>query len=48
LASLATAVGNGMITIEEATVAGSLLQTFLNTYATAHRLDKSLDPAAPD
>jgi hypothetical protein len=42
LASLATAVGNGVITIEEGTTAGSLLQTFLNTYETAHRLGKNL------
>jgi hypothetical protein len=38
LASLATAVGNGAITIEEATAAGGLLQKFLDTYETAHRL----------
>ena len=42
LASLATAIGDGIITIEEATAAGSLLQTFLDTYETAHRLDKGL------
>ena len=36
LASLATAIGDGIITIEEATAAGSLLQTFLETYETAH------------
>jgi hypothetical protein len=46
LASLATAIGDGIITIEEATAAGSLLQTFLETYETARRLGKSLDPAA--
>jgi hypothetical protein len=46
LASLATALGNGMITIEEATAAGSLLQTFLETYETARRLDKSLPPGS--
>jgi hypothetical protein len=34
-----------MITIEEATGAGGLLQTFLETYETARRLDKRLDPA---
>ena len=45
LASLAAAVGGGIITIEEATAAGSLLKTFLDTYETAHRLAKSL-PAA--
>jgi hypothetical protein len=44
LASLATAVGDGTITIEEATAVGSLLQTFLDTYETAHRLAKSLPP----
>ena len=44
LASLATAIGDGIITIEEATAAGSLLQTFLDTYETAHRLAKSLPP----
>jgi hypothetical protein len=38
LASLATAVGNGVISIEEATAAGGLLQKFLDTYETAHRL----------
>jgi hypothetical protein len=43
---LATAIGDGIITIEEATAAGSLLQTFLETYETARRLGKSLDPAA--
>ena len=48
LASLASALGNGMITIEEATAAGSLLQTFLETYETVRRLGKSLDPAASD
>ena len=48
LARLASALGNGMITIEEATAAGSLLQTLLETYETARRLDKSLDPTAPD
>ena len=48
LASLATAIGDGIITIEEATAAGSLLQTFLDTYETAQRLAKGLDPAAPD
>jgi hypothetical protein len=42
LASLASALGNGMITIEEATAAGSLLQTFLETYETARRLDEGL------
>jgi hypothetical protein len=42
LASLATAIGDGIITIEEATAAGSLLQTFLDTSETAHRLAKSL------
>jgi hypothetical protein len=47
LASLATAVGNGVITIEEGTAAGSLLQTFLDTYETAHRLSKAL-PAGKD
>ena len=46
LASLATAIGDGVITIEEGTAAGNLLQTFLGTYETAHRLAKSLDPAA--
>jgi hypothetical protein len=40
LATLATAVADGIVTIEEATAAGSLLQTFLETYETAHRLDK--------
>jgi hypothetical protein len=44
LASLATAAGNGIITIEEGTAAGSLLQTFLDTYETAHRLAKGLLP----
>jgi hypothetical protein len=44
LASLATAVGDGTITIEEATAVGNLLQTFLDTYETAHRLAKSLPP----
>jgi hypothetical protein len=44
LASLATAIGDGTITIEEATAAGRLLQTFLGTYETAHRLAKSLPP----
>jgi len=44
LASLATAVGTGTITIEEGTAAGSLLQTFLDTYETAHRLVKGLSP----
>jgi hypothetical protein len=44
LASLATAIGDGIITIEEATAAGSLLQTFLDTYETAHRLAKGLPP----
>jgi hypothetical protein len=44
LASLATAIGDGIITIEEATAAGSLLQTFLDTYETAHRLAKGLSP----
>jgi hypothetical protein len=44
LASLATAIGDGIITIEEATAAGSLLQTFLDTYETAHRVAKSLPP----
>jgi hypothetical protein len=48
LASLATAIGDGTITIEEATAAGSLVQTFLETYETARRLDKSLGPAASD
>jgi hypothetical protein len=48
LASLATAIGDGTITIEEATAAGSILQTFLDTYETAHRLAKSLDPVVPD
>jgi hypothetical protein len=38
LASLATAIGDGVITIEEGTAAGNLLQTFLGTYETAHRL----------
>jgi hypothetical protein len=42
LASLATAIGDGIITIEEATAAGSLLQTFLDTYETAQRLAKGL------
>jgi hypothetical protein len=42
LASLATAVGNGTITIEEGTAAGGLPQAFLDTYETAHRLGKSL------
>jgi hypothetical protein len=42
LASLATAVGSGTITIEEATALGGLLQRFLDTYETAHRLAKSL------
>ncbi len=46
LASLATAIGDGVITIEEGTAAANLLQTFLGTYETAHRLAKSLDPAA--
>ncbi len=45
LASLATAIGDGVITIEEATAVGNLLQTFLDTYETAHRLGKSLTPA---
>jgi hypothetical protein len=48
LASLATAIGDGTITIEEATAAGGLLQTFLETYETARRLAKSRDPAASD
>jgi hypothetical protein len=39
---LATAIGDGIITIEEATAAGSLLQTFLDTYETAQRLAKGL------
>ena len=34
LASLATAVGDGIITNEEAMAAGTLLQTFLDTYET--------------
>jgi hypothetical protein len=42
LASLATAVGDGTITIEEATAVGNLLQTFLDTYETAHRLGATL------
>jgi hypothetical protein len=42
LASLATAVGNGAITIEEVTALGGLLQRFLDTYETAHRLGKNL------
>jgi hypothetical protein len=42
LVSLATAIGDGIITIEEATAAGSLLQTFLDTYETAQRLAKGL------
>jgi hypothetical protein len=46
LASLATAIGDGIITIEEATAAGSLLQTFLETFETARRLDKSFDPGS--
>ena len=41
-ASLAVAVGDGIITIEEGMAAGSLLQTFMDTYETAHRLAKSL------
>jgi hypothetical protein len=45
LASLATAIGDGIITIEEATALGGLLQKFLDTYETARRLDKSLPPA---
>src|SRR3982074_2085450 len=44
LAGLVTAVGDGIITIEEATAAGSLLQTILETYETAHRLAKGLPP----
>ncbi len=46
LASLASAVGDGTITIDEATAIGGLLQRFLDTFETAHRLAKSLDPAA--
>jgi hypothetical protein len=42
LASLATAIGDGIITIGQGTAAGSLLKSFLETYETAHRLDKSL------
>ena len=42
LVSFATAIGDGIITIEEATAAGSLLQTFLDTYETAQRLAKGL------
>ena len=42
LASLAIAVGNGTITVEEATALGGLLQRFLDTFETAHRLGKSL------
>ena len=42
LATLATAVGNGTITIEEATAIGGLLQRFLDTFETAHRLGSSL------
>jgi hypothetical protein len=41
LASLATAVGNGTVTVEEATALGGLLQRFLDTYETAHRLGKT-------
>ncbi len=44
LASLATAIGDGVITIEEGTAAANLLQTFLETYETAHRLAKGLTP----
>jgi hypothetical protein len=47
LASLASALGNGMITIEEATAIGGLLQRFLDTFETAHRLAKGLSPGGP-
>src|SRR5262249_486276 len=42
LASLASAVGNGTITVEEGTAIGHLLQLFLETYESAHRLGKTL------
>jgi hypothetical protein len=45
LASLATAVGNATLTIEEATAIGGLLQRFLDTYETAHRLRNTLSTA---
>jgi hypothetical protein len=35
------AVGDATITIEEATAIGGLLQRFLDTYETAHRLGKT-------
>jgi hypothetical protein len=38
LASLANAMGSGTITMEEATAAGNLLHTSLDTYETARRL----------
>jgi hypothetical protein len=41
LASLASAVGDATITIEEATAIGGLLQRFLDTYETAHRFGKT-------
>jgi hypothetical protein len=38
---------DGMITIEEATAIGGLLQRFLDTFETAHRLAKGLSPGGP-
>jgi hypothetical protein len=44
LATLASAVGDGTISIDEATAIGGLLQRFLDTFETAHRLAKGLSP----
>jgi hypothetical protein len=48
LAALATAVGDGVISIDEGRAVGGLLQTFLDTFETAHRLAGGLLPGKDD
>jgi hypothetical protein len=47
LARLASAVGEGTITIEEGTAVGGLLQRFLDTFESARRLSGSLTTESP-
>jgi hypothetical protein len=45
LAAIATAVADGVISVEEATAAANVLQKFLDVLETAHRLGRGLAPS---